>query len=106
MASTQEGLLKTILSKVNDLDLIAGAAGTVKLNGTTAYSAKIFKAVCFSEDSVVSAIADNASGDKDTYFANSLYTAKAGDIIVAHDMLHSGRFTSITLTSGSAVLIL
>jgi hypothetical protein len=97
--------LTSIVTSSNLLELISGANGTLKLNGTGTYSAKSFKAVCFSEDSEVTSIADSDAGDRDTYFTDTTYTAKAGDILVPVDMIGGTRFTSIELASGSATII-
>ncbi len=94
---------------VGMITLVAGADGTIKLNGTSAYSTTTFRAICFSEATTVTAIADNntPAGDKDDYFTATTYTAAAGDILVAHNLLSLGsRFTSVELASGSAVIIL
>jgi hypothetical protein len=87
------------------LSLISGGNGTVKINGTGAITTP-FRAIYFSENTTVTAIADNATpaGDKDTYFTATTYTAKAGDIIVADNMRNGGiRIVNIELASGSAV---
>jgi hypothetical protein len=86
------------------LDLIAGSNGTIKMHPGT-YTGP-FKAICFSEASTITSIADGAGGDKDTYYTETTYTSAAGDILVAHNMRDGGRFTSAVLAAGSAIIIL
>lgn len=100
----QEQILRQVLAKVNNLDLIAGVNGTIKLSEAGSYSGP-FKAIHFSKASVVTTLTDANGEDKDEYFTDVTYDAEAGDILVANNMQEGNRFSQVVLASGSAIII-
>jgi hypothetical protein len=105
MSTTNEDLLKAIMSKVSSLDIVSGQFGTVKLHGTGTIETQ-FRGICFSEATTVSTFNDTQGGNKDTYFTDTTYTVNAGDIIVAHGANSGNRINAIRMDSGSAIGIL
>jgi hypothetical protein len=103
--TTQEQLLRNIMSKVSHLDIIAGANGTIKLSEAGTYTGQ-FKAIAFSAAAVVTSLDDTDANDIDDYFTDTTYDAASGDIIIAKNMQNGNKFSEVVLASGSAVIIL
>jgi hypothetical protein len=104
--TTQEQLLMNILAKVSANDQLVARNGTIKLNGTAIYNAREFKALAISAAAEITALTDSAGNTRADYFNNTTYTCAAGDIFTPIDSQNGNIFTSVTLASGSAMIIL
>jgi hypothetical protein len=103
--TNQEKLLSVILAKVANMDLVAGANGTIKLNtGDTWFGSA--KAVCFSEDATITTMNDSNGNTKIAYFTSSTYNVKAGDIFVAHGMNSGARLVALEVSAGTGMIVL
>jgi hypothetical protein len=94
------------LSKPPILDRISASAGTIVVNDTNEYSARSFHSIFFPEDTVVARIEINgatATDVKANYITTAATAVKANTLMTSQG---DDYFSAITLTSGSAVLIL
>ena len=93
-----------------DLDLlqaIAGSSGTIKLNATDVWTGNA-KALIISEDAVITTLTDDAETPltKTSYFSSATFAAKVGDRFVPIRMIEGRRFKTITLASGTGMIVL
>ena len=91
------------LKQLVALQRIASVRGTYAVNNTTAVTDKDFSEFFVCEDTVIATLLENGGGDvKTKYIAAPATALKAGTIVTCNN----GKFTGITLTSGSVNLIL
>ena len=84
-------------------EILSAAAGTVVLNDTSAYTGNI-AAVYVIGDAVFTTLTDAKGNDKADYITKPATAVKAGAMLTPFDKQNA--FTSITLASGSVILIL
>jgi len=103
--TNQEKLLSVVLAKVANMDLVAGANGTTKLNTGDSWTGEA-RAICFSEDATVTTMNDSNGNTKTAYFTSATYAVKAGDIFVAHGMNSGARLVALEVSAGTGMIVL